>query len=1215
MLSPSAHGRVEVDRRVHISRAPSSAFIPLHPEHLAAKELLARHVRPTSPEVILTGVAVVQDDVRLKPYAEYFLKRLALFSAVKARLAKSHGSLIRFAHGYNVFGFNRAVTAKGHHGWLYREWLPAATEVCLMGDFNEWNRESHPLTRYITSDAFINSVRTTTDQHNNNTPITFEKSLFDDQQLECSGIWYLFIQDKTDGTSALQHKCKIRICVRGESGEWVDRVPAWSRLAWQNSDTLMFDGVLWNPPEPYRFKYPAPTSVHAGLKIYECHIGISQEEEKVGTFVEFQANVLPRVQKLGYTAILIVGLLEHPFYGSFGGHVSSYFAPSSRYGTPDEFKALVDAAHGMGIAVTISLVHSHASTNALDGLNQIDGSEGAYFVEGEGGCHHAWSGRIFDMQKTEVLRYLLSTIAWFMEEYRLDGFRFEGVTSLIYSHHGIGTKFGDEDEMSAYFENVDLIDDFNCLYLMLANDVIHSMTGGNTNTVGARLSIAAEWTGMPTLGRAIEDGGMGFDFVYCNKVPQMWSQLLSGHDEGWSLGTVVWPLADRKFKQKSIVAAEDADNSLIARRPLRVAMFSWESLHTHAVGGVAPHVTELAAGLCRLGHEVHVFVRSTGTDQAENSHYGVIYHECCFDLSSDFVREMENMCNAFVWAMRDVESRYDWSFDICHSHDWLAARAVAQCKRMGRRCLLTMHSTEFGRCGNNAYGGTSKLIRDVEGEGCHMVDGVICVSGVLAHEVKSQYNIHEDKIRVVYNGIHCGHFDGFEDSGAIKANYGVGVMDPMFLFVGRLVEQKGPDLLIEAVPHVLKHRDDVKFIIVGDGHMRSTLESRANQLGVGHAVRFVGKKVGGDLKSLFKACDAVVVPSRNEPFGIVVLEGWSAYKPVVATTCGGPRDFVTHDVDGFLVDPNAGSIAWGCCEIVNNFAHSQWMGSRGRVKAAFNFNWDSIATNTLDFYYQLIGRQDAPIGVQRVGGQSMAFRLMGPAMYEHMSVFDNNDDRVSRGLAVHKMARLLTCGLGGDGYMNFMGNEFAHPEWIDMPRGSNSFSHYHARRRWDLADNTELLFKHFQLFDACMIHWEKLVGWLASNHQYVSLCQDDDKVLVFERGDALFIFNFHPSMDYSGYKLGCHIAERLKVFLDTDESRFGGQDRLADGHWTGVEVSQESHNNRPYSLCIDTLPARTALVLIGEARMKAITAQQLPDVISMGPDDFAVYMSSSCSAA
>ena len=388
---------------------------------------------------------------------------------------------------------------------------------------------------------------------------------------------------------------------------------------------------------------------------------------------------------------------------------------------------------------------------------------------------------------------------------------------------------------------------------------------------------------------------------------------------------------------------------------MRIALLAWESLHSVAVGGVARHVTELAAALQGRGHEVHVFVR-LGEGQSPYSVVdGVHYHRCPIQLDPDFVAEMSNMCNTFVYYMVQTEAFQGVGFDIVHGHDWLCAKGVVQAKNdHGRRTVLTLHSTEYGRCGNVCHDGLSARIRDVEAEGAYVADRVITVSGRLADEVKALYQVPDWKLRTVFNGVDCRRFDGFIDPAVCRRTYGIGPLDPVVLYVGRLTAQKGPDLLLEAVPGILALRGDAKIVFVGDGDMRAALEHRAGELGVSHAVRFAGAmSADGDLVNLYKSADCVCIPSRNEPFGIVALEAWAAGKPVVASRSGAPSDFMTHGADGYLVYDNPGSICWGIREVFSNFAHARWMGERGRVKAAFSFSWETIAAQTEGIYREL----------------------------------------------------------------------------------------------------------------------------------------------------------------------------------------------------------------------------------------------------------------------
>ncbi len=384
---------------------------------------------------------------------------------------------------------------------------------------------------------------------------------------------------------------------------------------------------------------------------------------------------------------------------------------------------------------------------------------------------------------------------------------------------------------------------------------------------------------------------------------------------------------------------------------MRIAMFSWETLHSQAVGGIAAHVTELAAALQRRGHESHVFTRpgygSGGTQQID----GVWYHYCPFSLRRVFEEEVQEMCRSFVWHFFQTEDHIG-HFDVVHAHDWLASNAMVWIKqgRPDHRAVLTMHSTEYGRSGNAFWNGPSERIRDHERHGTYCADRVIAVSHALKGELMWLYNLPDWKCWAIYNGVPVHKFDGFLDPGAVKRKYGIGPLDPTVLFGGRLCLQKAPDLLLEAVPGLLRHYPRAKFVFAGDGHMRGVLENRACQLGVSHATRFLGYRNGGELIDLYKACDAVCLPSRNEPFGITALEGWAAGKPVVASQIGGPNEFIWHNVTGLKIYPQVDSVGWGIGTLFTNFDWARWMGANGRRVAEAAFTWDLIAEKTEQCY-------------------------------------------------------------------------------------------------------------------------------------------------------------------------------------------------------------------------------------------------------------------------
>jgi glycosyltransferase involved in cell wall biosynthesis len=389
-----------------------------------------------------------------------------------------------------------------------------------------------------------------------------------------------------------------------------------------------------------------------------------------------------------------------------------------------------------------------------------------------------------------------------------------------------------------------------------------------------------------------------------------------------------------------------------ATRPLRIALFSWESMHSIAVGGLAVHVSELATALTRRGHEVHLFTR-LGPAQ---SHYdlieGVHYHRCPFDPNTNgFLPYVFRMCNSFVQGLLDAEKHVRAPFDIVHGHDWLSTPALVRARNeLGCRSVFTVHSTEYGRCGNQLHAGISAEIRHFEWEGAYVAQQVICVSKSLRQEVLWLYGIPGEKVCAIYNGINPSKFDIDVDVSAVRRRHDIGPDHPTVLFAGRLTWQKGPDLLVEALPDILRRHPRARFIFAGDGDMRQSLEARAAALGAAAATRFVGHRSGSEMVSLFKSADAVCVPSRNEPFGIVILEAWSAGKPVVVTRNGGPAEFVQDQHTGITVAVDRESIGQGVRTLLSETDRARRMGRQGRQAAETHFSWDHIAAETEQVY-------------------------------------------------------------------------------------------------------------------------------------------------------------------------------------------------------------------------------------------------------------------------
>jgi 1,4-alpha-glucan branching enzyme len=399
--------------------------------------------------------------------------------------------------------------------WVYTDWLPGADEVWLVGDFSDWQaKEEFRLKRIDNGD--------------------FTLSLPD---------------------NILSHEALYRLMVK-RNGTLLDRIPAYAKRVVRNNETGIFNAQVWHPEKAYRFKHPNPKQKSAPL-IYEAHIGMASEEGKVAGYTEFKEKVLPRIIDAGYNTIQLMAIQEHPYYGSFGYHVSSFFAASSVFGTPDELKALIDEAHKHGLRVIMDIVHSHAVKNEVEGLSKYDGTEYQYFHAGTRGMHPAWDSRCFNYGKHEVNHFLLSNCKFWLEEYRFDGFRFDGVTSMLYYDHGLGTDFLGYEQYYNGHQDDDAI-----VYLTLANKLIHEINP-------YALSVAEEMSGMPGLASPFEYGGYGFDYRLAMGVPDYWVRLLEkSKDEDWHVGDMFYRLTDKRADEKVVSYAESHDQALVGDKTI-----------------------------------------------------------------------------------------------------------------------------------------------------------------------------------------------------------------------------------------------------------------------------------------------------------------------------------------------------------------------------------------------------------------------------------------------------------------------------------------------------------------------------------------------------------------------------------------------------------------------------------------------------------------------
>ncbi|EAA07235.3 1,4-alpha-glucan-branching enzyme [Anopheles arabiensis] len=664
-------------------------------------------------------------DPYLKSHEQEIRRRNTEFRGWIKRLNDLEGGLNEFTQGYKYFGLHIAQD----NSVVAREWAPGAKEVYLTGDFNNWQWLATP----------------------------YEKLAF--------GKWELKIPPNPDGSCAIKHLSEIKVIIRKQDGALVDRLSPWAKYVVPPPKELgvNFQQRVWHPPahEKYMFRHRKPSRPRA-LRIYECHVGIATEEYGVGTYRNFADNIIPRIAKLGYNTIQLMAIMEHAYYASFGYQVTSFFAASSRYGTPDELKYMVDKAHEHGIFVLLDVVHSHASKNTQDGLNQFDGTNACYFHDGSRGEHPTWGSRLFNYSEYEVLRFLLSNLRWWRDEYNFDGYRFDGVTSMLYHSRGGEGFSGDYNE---YFGlNVDTE---ALIYLAIANYFLHEM---DPNVI----TIAEDVSGMPTLCRPTEEGGIGFDYRLAMAIPDKWIQLLkTKSDEEWNIGNIVHTLTNRRWKESTVAYAESHDQAL-------------------------------------------------------------------------------------------------------------------------------------------------------------------------------------------------------------------------------------------------------------------------------------------------------------------------------------------------------------------------------------------------------------------VGDKTIAFWLMDKEMYTHMSVVSDPSLIIDRGIALHKMIRLITHSLGGEAYLNFIGNEFGHPEWLDFPRVGNNDSYHYARRQWHLVDDQLLKYRFLNEFDRAMQHAEEKYHWLDCLPAYVSWKHEDDKVIAFERNNLLFLFNFHSTKSFTDYRIGVELAGKYRVVLSSDDAEFGGFNRIDKNveHHTFPEGWAGRRNHIQLYL-----PCRTACIL------------------------------------
>jgi len=532
-------------------------------------------------------------DPWLDPYRDQLDQRAKHIQYMQNHLlTNTVTDLETFANAHEYFGLH---FKEGK--WIFREWAPNATAIFLIGDFSGW----------LQHDAYALNYG------------------------DNSGVWELELPPET-----LRHGDLYKLCVYYPGGHG-ERIPAYARRVVQDPQTHIFSAQVWKPKTPYKWKHPRPTSSPKAPLIYESHIGMAQEEAKVGSYTEYRKKILPRIIEAGYNTLQLMGIAEHPYYGSFGYHVSNFFAPSSRFGTPEEFKKLVDACHEAGIALIIDLVHSHAVKNETEGLSRFDGTPYQYFHNGPRGYHEAWDSRCFDYGKPEVLHFLLSNARYWVDEFNIDGFRFDGVTSMLYHHRGLGTAFTSLDD---YFNgSVDLD---ALAYLALANKLLHTI-------YPKIITIAEDVSGMPGLCAPPEEGGCGFDYRLAMGIPDTWFKLVNDTpDELWNLGWLYHELTTHRPEEKTINYAESHDQALVGGKTLIFELIDaamYDSMRNDQHNLVVDR-----------GIALHKIIRLTTIGTAEYGYLNFMGNEFGHPEWIDFPRE--GNCWSYhyarrLWSLRD----------------------------------------------------------------------------------------------------------------------------------------------------------------------------------------------------------------------------------------------------------------------------------------------------------------------------------------------------------------------------------------------------------------------------------------------------------------------------------------------------------------------------------------------------------------------------------
>ena len=563
--------------------------------------------------------------------------RMSMYENTKKRLLRNGQSLSDFANGHQYYGF--------HHvdgGWYYREWAPSADQLYLEGEFNDWNKTSHPLTRV--------------DNEN----------------------WEIYLP----GDDALWHGCKVKTVV-DYKGTRTEHFALYTKRAVQNKENNTFDAEVVDDKRTFLWTDQDFVGEEE-LYIYEAHVGMAQEEGRIGTYREFATKILPRIKKAGYNTVQLMAIMEHPYYGSFGYQVSNFFAASSWFGHPEDLKYLVNRAHKLGIRVLLDLVHSHAVKNTAEGINMFDGTTWQFFHDGEKGEHPAWGTKCFDYGRTGVLHFLLSNLKFWLEEYHFDGFRFDGVTSMLYHDHGLGTDFTSNDKYFSMNTNLDAI-----TYLQLANELIRQVKPN-------AITIAEDMSGMPGMCLPIQDGGIGFDYRLAMGLPDMWIKATKTQDEFWDINKMWGDMCLRRPGENSVAYVESHDQALVGDKTM-IFRLADANMYTDMEKSTHNPIIDRAIALHKM---IRLFTLGGGGEAYLNFMGNEFGHPEWIDFPREGNGWNFHYCRR-QWSLRDNGLlKYQWLNDFDYDMVHLCKRH--KIFRQGMANLMLMKAPEqmlcFARC-------------------------------------------------------------------------------------------------------------------------------------------------------------------------------------------------------------------------------------------------------------------------------------------------------------------------------------------------------------------------------------------------------------------------------------------------------------------------------------------------------------------------------------